>query len=202
VLPRGVLVSSFVAALLLLTGVPAFAQSAPNNSLVVDAFERTRSGNDLDGALAQFNDDAVVTIQSGRTTQVFAGRDQVRAYLTGVASSRALMRSTYEIDGAFVRWTERDEDPSQTFDATMQATIQNGRISTLLVQQTQGFAAPATPRGSVAPRQTPSLAWALGLGSALTLCLGLVFRPRQRSSQSRLDGRLVNGMRSYHGTRV
>src|SRR4051812_9962055 len=199
---RGLAAPALACAILFASGLPVLAQPAPDISAVVETLARTRAARDLDGALGQFADDAVVTIQSGRATQVFAGRDQVRAYLQGVASSRSLMRSSYRVDGAFVRWSERDEDSAQTFDTVVQATIQNGRISTLLIQQTQAFGTVTGAGTAAAPRQPPSLAWALGLGSAFALGLGLVFRPRRRQTQSVLDGRLVSAMRSYHGGRV
>jgi hypothetical protein len=202
---RRLLAPTLAVALLLATSQLAVAQPVDDGGVVIDTFQRARASGDLSGALAQFADDAVVTIQAGRATQVFAGRDQVRAYLQTVAMpARALMHSAYRVDGPYVRWTERDEEVSKTSDAMVQATVQSGRISMLLLQQTEAFGAmTATPRAAPEqPTAAPSLAWAMALGSGFMLLLGLVFRPRRRSATSRLSGRLVRAMRSYHGGRV
>jgi hypothetical protein len=189
-------------ALFAASATPIAAQQVDPTAAVVDSFERARAAGDVNAAIGQFADDAVVTVQAGRSTQVFAGRDQIRAYLLNMAMpSRALMRSAYRIDGPFVRWTERDEDATKTVDAVVQATVQAGRISTLLFQQSEPFgssmATAATTRvAAEAPHQAPSLAWAAALGSAFMLVVGFFFRPRRRRpTASVLGGRMLWAMR-------
>src|SRR4051812_4893381 len=110
---RDVLTAGTLALAVLATPMTsAAAQPLDGAGAIVDAFEQARAAGDFSTALAQFADDAVITVQSGRATQVFAGRDQVRAYLLSVAMpARSLMRSAYRVDGPFVRWTERNEGP-------------------------------------------------------------------------------------------
>jgi hypothetical protein len=198
---RPLRVLAVLLALFIASATPAAAQQVDPTAAVVDSFERARAAGDVNAAMAQFADDAVVTVQSGRATQVFAGRDQIRAYLLNLAMpSRALMRSAYRVDGPFVRWTERNEDTTRTLDAVVQATVQSGRISTLLFQQSEPFGSSmptaATTRVADQQHEAPSLAWAAALGSAFMLVVGWFFRPRRRRrSASQLDGRLLQAMR-------
>jgi hypothetical protein len=109
--------------------------------------------------------------------------------------THVLMRSVYRVDGPFVRWTEREEHTTLTLDATVQATVQSGHISTLLYQQNESFG--NTPAASVADpaHEAPSLAWAAALGSGFMLIVGFFFRPRRRLASSALNGRLVTALR-------
>jgi hypothetical protein len=191
-----------VLAMLVASATPISAQQVDPTAAAVDSFERARAAGDVNAAINQFADDAVVTIQAGRATQVFAGRDQIRAYLLNTAvPARALMRSAYRVDGPFVRWTERDEDAAKTVDSVVQATVQSGRISTLLFQQSEPFGGSLTTAATTRvaaeqPSEAPSLAWAAALGSAFMLVVGWFFRPRpRRQSVSQLDGRLLRAMR-------
>jgi hypothetical protein len=192
------IVTSLAIAVGLATLRIAWAQPSLDSETVVDQLAQARTATSLDRALALFADDAVITVQAGKATQVFAGRDQVRAYLQAVAlPSRVLMRSTYRVDGPFVRWTERLEQPHQMVDATVQATVQSGRIETLVVQQNEPFgssvAAPSAELNEA--HEAPSLAWAAALGSGFLLVVGFFFRPRRRASRSGLSGRLVRSLR-------
>jgi hypothetical protein len=196
------MLAGMLAMYLAMSAAPAVAQQVDPTAAVIDTFERARATGDLGTAIAQFADDAVVTVQTGRATQVYAGRDQIRAYLLNVAMpARALMRSAYRVDGPFVRWTERDEDTSKTVDAVVQATVQSGHISTLLFQQSAPFgssvpSAATTPVAADQLHEAPSLAWAAALGAAFLLVVGWFFRPRRRRpSASVLDGRLLQAMR-------
>jgi hypothetical protein len=185
-------------ALFAASATPIAAQQVDPTAAVVDSFERARAAGDVNAAIGQFADDAVVTVQAGRSSQVFAGRDQIRAYLLNMAMpSRALMRSAYRIDGPFVRWTERDEAPQQMVDSMVQATIRAGRITSLIYQQSEPYGVQSAPARAAAnqPAQVPSLAWAAALASTGLLLVLLCSRPRRRASRSELDGRLLAAMR-------
>ena len=181
---------------------PAMAQADGGaDSSVVEAFQDARAKGDLNGALAAFNTDAVIAVQTTRTTQVYAGQDQIRAYLQKVAlPQQTLMHSGYRSDGTYVRWTERDEDPRQSIDAALQATVESGRISMLVIRQSEPVlsGAPAARDTTEQAAEVPSLAWPAALGLILMLCLGFVFRPRRRRPASELDGRLLRAMRQAH----
>ena len=181
-----------------LVGAPPVSaqQTSDGDRAVIEAFQKARAARDLNRALAQFNDDAVVSVQTTTATQVYAGRDQIRAFLQTVALPRqTLMQSGYRSDGTFVRWTERDEDRSQSVDTAVQAIVDSGRISMLVVQQSEPFLGSAA---AGAGASVPSLAWPAALGMLLMLYLGFVFRPRRRRPTSELDGRLLRAMRQAH----
>jgi hypothetical protein len=162
---------------------------------VVLALESARARGDLEAALDQFADDAVVTVQS-RSTRAFAGEDQVRVFLQSVLlQAKPLMRSNLHVDGPLVTWTERDEQPRQTFDARVQAIVRSGRIVSLLFQLSDPFgAAAAAPE---AGREVPAATWpvAFGLGGLVMLVLAFTLPPRRRESPSALQGRLLVAMR-------
>ena len=182
--------------LLLSTATVALAQISNDGETVVDQLAQARTGGDLERAMALFADDAVITIQAGRATQVFAGREQVRAYLRSVLMpTHVLMRSVYRVDGPFVRWTEREEHTTLTLDATVQATVQSGHISMLLYQQNETFGNAAGASVATPAHEAPSLAWAAALGSGFMLVVGFFFRPRRRSVTSALSGRMVRALR-------
>ena len=164
-------------------------------SQVVDAFENARGAGDLDAALAQLADDAVVTVQ-GRTTRAYAGQDQVRMYMqTFGLRFQTLMRSKPLVEGNKVTWTERDEySSSQAMDSTVIAIVTGNRISSLIYRNSDPFGAPTASKASTAPqgRELPSVTWPAALSLLGFAVLGVVFgRPRRRASQSQLDGRLL-----------
>ena len=176
-------------------------ESGDADSSVVEAFQDARAAGDLNGALAAFNNDAVIAVQTARTTRVYAGPNQIRTYLQSVLlSQQTLMHSGYRSDGTYVRWIERDEAPGQSIDATLQAKVESGRISMLVVRQGEPFlsGAPSAGDATTQSAEVPSLAWPAALGLILMLCLGFVYRPRRRQRASELNGRLLRAMRQAH----
>jgi hypothetical protein len=174
--------------------LPAVAQS-DDAGAVVNAFESASAQGDVEAALDHFADDAVVTLQT-RSTQAYAGRDQVRIFLQAVLlRSRSLMRSTLHVDGPLVTWTERDEQPRQAFDARVQAIVRSGRIVSLLYQLGDPLGLSAAPVES--GRELPTVTWpvAFGIGGLVMLILAFSLPPRRRESRSALQGRLLVAMR-------
>ena len=95
----------------------------PDPSVVVEAFENARASRDVDGALAQFADTAVITIQ-GRSIETFSGQGRLRSYMQTVGTTfESLTRSSPTIRGNSVTWIERDQYAGQTVDATVVAII-------------------------------------------------------------------------------
>jgi hypothetical protein len=189
----------FVVGMLLCFGLgaaPALAQALVDPNQVVEGFEIARGAGDLDAAMAQLADDAVVTVQ-GRTTRAYAGRSQVRMYMeTFGVRFQTIMRSKPLVEGNRVTWTERDEYASgQAVDSTVIAIVTGNRISSLIYRNSDPFGGPptASKAGATAQaRELPSVTWPAALALLGFGVLALVFgRPRRRASQSQLDGRLL-----------
>jgi hypothetical protein len=177
----------------------ALAQTpADDPQAVAEAFELARGASDVDAALGQFADNAVVTVQ-GPTTRAYTGKDQVRMYLqTFGVRFQTVMRSTPHVQGNSVSWTERDEFPSQVVDSTVIVIVNAGRISSLIYRNGPPFGSPQAATASAAKdapapgQELPSLAWPAALAVVGLGLLAVVFgRPRRKASRSRLDGRLL-----------
>ena len=111
-------------AALLLSATVVAAQSTPTPTQpqdVVDAFELARGAGDVNGALAQLADTAVITVQS-QSTRSFAGPVQLRIYMQTMGTTfQTIMRSRPLVQGESVSWTERDQYSGQVVDATVVA---------------------------------------------------------------------------------
>jgi hypothetical protein len=131
---------SFGVAALLLSGLVATtmagAQSGPDPTAVILAYEAARNRRDFDTALSYFADDATV---SQRAT-TFSGKEEIRKFLDG-ASTRA--RSTVVADrhtsGNRVAWTERSA--GQTGSQAGIGPGGGGPVSTVATQNGQGLSA-------------------------------------------------------------
>jgi hypothetical protein len=189
------------AALIFAAGVSdvlAQAQSAQVQQ-VVDTFQRARGAGDVDAALAEFADDAMVNVQS-RTPSSYAGKDQVRVYLQSIGVRfHILRRSTPLVEGSAASWTERDAYGSQAVDATVTAVVRGGLITSLIYHNSAPLGTPlptTAPSPGPSPRQLTNATWSAALGLLGFALLGVVFVwPRRRVSQSQLAGRLLLAMR-------
>jgi hypothetical protein len=192
--------------LCLAVGGPAVASGQTQSTdpaTVMETYERARAAGDVDAALAQFADDAVVTVQ-GRAAKSYSGKDQVRAYLETVGVRfKLIMRSSPLVQGVTVSWIERDEFPTMSIDATVLAIIRSGSISSLIYRNGDPFgfqpggasaaAATAPPRA----RELPSYAWPAALALLGMALISVIFgRPRRRTP-SRLDGRLLVALQDH-----
>lgn len=162
-------------------------------SSVVEAFERARGAEDVDGALALFADSAVITMQ-GRTSEAFRGPNQLRTYMQTIGTRfQIVMRSRPLVQGNTVTWTERDLFFGHVLDATVVAVVINGRIVSLAYRDSQLDSSRAElANAGPPPLPIPAIAWPMGLTLLSGLLLGIVFgRPRRKASISHLDGRLL-----------
>lgn len=172
------------------------AQSAPADTdpqQVVETFEAARGAGDIDAALAQLSDTAVVTVQNQTSTRSFTGSVQLRTYMQSIGTRlQTVMRSKPLVQGSSVTWTERDQVGSQVVDATVVAIVSSGQIVALSYRDTGSSATPAQVAMTSKPRQLPSFAWAGGLVGLGLVAIGVMFGwPRRKASQSQLDGRLL-----------
>ena len=187
------------------TSTSASAQALPGTTpqTVIEAFEQARSAGDLDSALAQFEDDAVIALQ-GSASVSYHGKDQVRTYLhTFGVQYRTVLRSTPEVQGNTVTWTEHDEIEHHAWDMTVLAVVRSGYIASLWYHQSEPGSVAPQATGQRRPGELPAVTWLGLLGLLGMLLLGLVSRrPRQHGSASQLDGRLLRALRSRHERRA
>jgi hypothetical protein len=159
---------------------------------VIGDFERARAGRDVELALSEFTDDAVLTVQS-QSVRSYIGKDQIRIYLQAFGVQfQTLTRSTPIVQGAGVSWNERDEFQHQAMSASVFAVVREGKISSLIYRQgTFDSSLRTAPQVS----DVPTLVWPAGIGLIGLLLLGLVFRRRRPASESQLGGRLLLQLR-------
>jgi hypothetical protein len=176
--------------------VQAAGAQAVNPGAVVDSYERAWGQNDLDGALALFADNAVITVHDPRTRSL-TGRQQIRDFLqTAGLRTAPVLTSSRQLDGNNVTWSERTEGqllPAK--DLTVQAVVKNGKIESLVYRAGRmvGTQVLGTPN-------VTSESAGLALGAMLLLGLGLLslatIRPAVISS-SNLRGSLLRDLRQW-----
>jgi hypothetical protein len=183
----------------------AAAQSTPTPSddpqHVVDRFELARGAGDVDAALANLADTAVITIQSQTSARSFTGSVQLRGYLQTIGTHfQTLMRSRPLVQGTSVTWTERDQVGNQVVDATVVAIVSAGQIVAITYRDTSPVGTPGRLAAASVPREQrmeiPTAIWPAGLGAlGLLLITALFAWPRRKASRSQLDGRLLVALR-------
>jgi hypothetical protein len=165
---------------------------------VVDNYERAWAHQDLDGALAQLADGAVVTVHDPRARSL-ASRQQIQEFLQYTALRGApILTAPCQVAGNSVTWSERpDSDATNTNDVTVQAIVLNGKIQSLvyrpgrLVQQV-----------ALQPSADNITSESAGLNLAALVLLGLgllslaTVIPHGRSD-SNLRGRLLRELRHW-----
>jgi hypothetical protein len=188
---RLVLAIALVLGALLLLAHAAAAQGM-EPPVIVGAYTRARAEQDLEAAVGQFADDAVLQLDRGRARS-FAGRDEIRGYLENVNGEPSiLLVAPRHLADDTVTWSERVLDKrSGTLEMTGEAVIQNGKIASLIYR---------TGRLTIAEGQTSALAGTPLLPSSMMIggvalfgmgLLSLSTVRSQRASGSRLNGRLL-----------
>ncbi|TME99595.1 MAG: hypothetical protein E6I52_15455 [Chloroflexi bacterium] len=188
---------ALVAGAFLLLVHAAHAQGASPGA-VVNSFEHAWGQHDLDVALAQLADDAVITLQDARTRRL-TGRPQMRDFLerAGLHSAPTLT-SARHLEGNVLTWSERTEGQGQVLsssEVTVQPVVQDGKIQSMvyrpgtLVRGLDLSATEVTPESAVTA-VAGLLLFGLGLLSLATA------RPHVRSG-SRQRGRLLSHLRDW-----
>lgn len=214
-------------ALLMSSGLVASmarAQSSVDPLGVITAYEMARNRRDIDGALANFADNAVI---SQRNT-TFSGKDEIRKFLDSVSiRSRFVVVSDRRVAGNHVTWTERsgtvspDQQQQQQvrppamwgqspngpvglqngLSITVEAVVQDGKIQAL-----------SYIFGGQAPRPDPAiegraqLPAAYGLAAVLIVLCGLLMVAslgirRAAPVASSLQGRLIPSLQGWAAAR-
>jgi hypothetical protein len=172
-----------------------------NPSAVILRYEDAWGQRKVDAALAEFADNAVITLHDART-RTLSGPYQIREFLEGAGlSAPPTLTSNPTVDGNTVSWSERTEANGQVLSSaelTVQAVIEDGKIKSLVYRPGRLVRSPSGGAGHAATEMTPEAA-ATALAALVLFGLGLLSlataRPRSCSG-SHLRGRLV---RHLHG---
>jgi hypothetical protein len=178
--------------------VQAASAQGVSPAAVLDNYERALGRRDIDGALSQLAEGAVITVHDPRT-RILTSRAQVREFLQRASlDAPPVPTSDRQVDGATVTWGERTQGAGvATNELTVQAVVENGKIQSLVYRpgrlvQAHGNAAAGTTLESAG----------MSLGAVVLLGFGLLSLAtarRQFHAGSNLRGRLV---RELHQWRV
>jgi hypothetical protein len=172
-----------------------------NPGAVILRYEDAWGQRNVDAALAEFADNAVITLHDART-RTLSGPYQIREFLQDAGlSAPPTLTSNRTVDGNTVSWSERTEANGQILSSaelTVQAVVEDGKITSLVYRP--GTLVRGPSGGHAATDMTPESA-ATALAALVLFGLGLLSlataRPRGGSG-SHLRGRLV---RHLHGWR-
>jgi hypothetical protein len=175
-----------------------------NPSAVIFRYEDAWGSRNIDAAVEEFADNAVITLDDART-RTLSGTYQIREFLQDAGlGSPPILTSARQVDGSTVIWSERTEVNGQVLSSaelTVQAVVEDGKIRSLVYRPGTLVRGPGGGLGgSAATDMTPESA-VTALAALLLFGLGLLSlataRPSHRSG-SHLRGRLV---RHLHGWR-
>jgi hypothetical protein len=162
--------------------------------VVVGSFTRARAEQDLDAAVSQFAENAVVQIDRGRIRS-FAGRDEIRGFLDqmNVEPSVLLVPARHLADDT-VTWSERVLDKrTGTLELTGEAVISNGKIASMIYRS--GRLTITDPGPALA--EAPLLPSGMIFGGIALFAVGLLSLSTVRSrpaSASQLNGRMLTAL--------
>lgn len=175
----------------------AAAAQAMEPPVVISGFTRARADMNLDAAVSQFADDAVVQIDRGRTRS-YTGRDEIRGFFDqlNVEPTILLVPARHLADDT-VTWSERVLDKrSGTLELTGEAVILNGKIASLMYRS--GRLTITDPGPALA--EAPLLPSGMIFGGIALFAVGLLSLSTvrsQRASGSQLKGRMLAALRHW-----
>jgi hypothetical protein len=176
----------------------AHAQGA-NPSAVVSRYEDAWGDRNINAALNEFADDAVITLHDART-RTLSGSYQIREFLEAASLGAAPALTTApHVDGTTVTWSERTEANGQVLSSaelTVQAVVEGGKIRSLVYRPGTLARGPSSAATEMTPESAATALAALVLFGLGLLSLATAGRPM--GSGSHLRGRLV---RHLHGWR-
>lgn len=138
-------------ALLLFTGVKVALAQEPDPLKVMEAYDLALNAGNVEGALALFADDAVLTTQQGQ----LVGKEQIRTWLERVVAQNSRVEPVNrQVNGDKVTWQSnffRKDIASlsnEPLAANAEAVVQAGKIksfSSILTDEAQAKLAAAQP---------------------------------------------------------
>jgi hypothetical protein len=172
-----------------------------NPSAVILRYEDAWGQRNVDAALTEFADNAVIILHDART-RTLSGPYQIREFLEGAGlGAPPMLTSNRTVDGSTVSWSERTEVNGQVLSSaelTVQAVVEHGKIKSLVYRPGTLARGPSSAAGNAATEMTSESA-ATALAALVLLELGLLSLASARpcgGSGSHLRGRLV---RHLHG---
>jgi hypothetical protein len=165
---------------------------------IVDTYERAWGQQDLLGAQAQLADDAVIRLEDAHSRSL-SSPTQIHEFLQVAGlHSVPLLTASRQADGDTVMWSEHtDGQILSSPDVTVQATIQNGKIQSLIYRP--GTLVRSVDSLSLTNNVSPESA-ATVLGGVVLLGLGLLSLTSVRQhvpSGSHLRGVLLRDLRYW-----
>ena len=150
----------------------ALAQQEADPLAVLEAYDLALNAKDVDGALALFADDAVLTTRQGQ----FVGKEQIRTWLERLVTQNASIEvANRQVSGDKVTWDNQffradiASLSNEPLEAKAEATIEAGKIKTFssiltdeaqakldAVQPTQDTTVTAPTQDTTAPAQDAS----------------------------------------------
>jgi hypothetical protein len=170
-------------------------QPGADPSAVITAYEVARNRGDVDGALATFAADAIIT----QRATTLSGTDEIRRFIETAASrGRFPTVSNRRIEGNRVLWSERSVNQNSNLPETsVEAVVVEGKIKSL------AYAGPTPGQRTQASLDSRSQMPAVfGMGSVLLVLFASVigssirFR-RPRTAPSSLQGRMLQDLRGW-----
>jgi hypothetical protein len=195
-----VMIVMALAMLLVPTGM-ALAQQEADPLAVMEAYDLALTAKDVDGALALFADDAVLTTRQGQ----FVGKEQIRTWLERLVTQNASIEvANRQVSGDKVTWDNQffradiASLSNEPLEAKAEATIETGKIKTFSsiltdeaqakldaaqptqdttgaapTQDTTAPAQDASTQGAAAPAQLPSTGGAYASALPLAAILAM-----------------------------
>ena len=159
-------------AMLLVPTRAALAQQEADPLAVLEAYDLALNAKDVDGALALFADDAVLTTRQGQ----FVGKEQIRTWLERLVTQNASIEvANRQVSGDKVTWDNQffradiASLSNEPLEAKAEATIEAGKIKTFssiltdeaqakldAAQPAQDTSAATPTQDTTAPAQAPS----------------------------------------------
>jgi hypothetical protein len=168
---------------------------------IVDTYERAWGQQDLVGAQAQLAEDAVIRLEDAHS-RLLASPAQIHEFLQAVGLHGVpVLTASRRVDGDTVIWSERtDGQILNSPDVTVEATIQNGKIQSLIYRPGTLVQAAGNPTSNVSPETAATVMSAvvlLGLG-----VWSLASARQHVNSGSNLRGRLLRDLRHWRAQSV
>jgi hypothetical protein len=166
---------------------------------VVEVFTRARADRDLEVAMAQIADNAVMRVERARP-RVLNGKQEIRQFFeTFSAEPPAPLVPAHPLADDTVTWSERVvELRTGSLELTGQALVQNGKIVSIVYRTGREVAADESSAGPARPLPAASMMVG-GVGLFGVGLLSLATVRSRRASDSHLTGRMLAGLRQRRG---
>jgi hypothetical protein len=177
----------------------AAAAQGMEPAAVVEAFTRARADRDLESAMVQIADDAVMRVERARP-RVVSGKREIRQFFESLsAEPPALLVPAHPLADDTVTWSERVvELRTGSLELTGQAQVQNGKIVSIVYRTGRAVSTGESAAGPGRPLPAASMMVG-GVGLFGVGLLSLATVRSRRASGSYLTGRMLAALRQRRG---